>query len=74
MQDWINTQNSALSSKFFKLSLSTTTGTVSLVQRDPWNDGGTKEFKLSIAMNEGGPFTEVAKAKTTEYMFNWHLE
>ena len=45
--------------------MSTTTGTVSLVQRDPWNDGGTKEFKLSIAMNEGGPFTEVAK--TTEY-------
>ena len=54
--------------------MSTTTGTVSLAQRDPWNDGGTKEFKLSIAMNEGGPFTEVAKAKTTEYMFNWHLE
>ena len=31
----------------------------SLVQGDPWNDGGTKDFKLLIATSEGGPFTEV---------------
>ena len=28
-------------------------------QGDPWNDGGTKDFILSIALSEGGPFTEV---------------
>ena len=30
-----------------------------LEQGDPWNDGGTKDFSFSIAMSEGGPFTEV---------------
>ena len=31
-----------------------------LVQKDEWNDGGIKDFKLSVG-EDGGQFTEVER-------------